>query len=271
MPGAGSTKMANYLHDVAPKDGTQIGIAAATVAFDPLLGADNPDAVKFDPRTLSWIGSLDQFSPIGIAWKGTGITTLEDAKHKELILGTSGGDTSSVYPRLLNSMIGTKFKIIQGYRGSADITLAMEKGELTGFVGWYWYGLKTQKPHWMEQNLVTLFLQLGVEPDPEMQGVPWVMDVLPNERDKQTFKLVLANLALSRPFMAPPGVPPERLRVLRDAFNAMAKDPEFLAEAQAQQASIRPYTGEQIDALLKDVYATPPDIVADVKKATAQQ
>jgi tripartite-type tricarboxylate transporter receptor subunit TctC len=273
MPGAGSAKLASYMHDVAPKDGLQIGAIASTVAFDPLLGSEGGEnSVKFDPRELNWLGSMDAFTPIGVSWHTSGIKTIDDAKKKEVLVGSSGsGDSSAVYPKLLNGMIGTKFKILTGYRGSNDITLAMERGELPAFVGWYWYGLKTTKGQWLKDKTANLFLQIGLEPDPEMQGVPWVLDILPTEADKQVFRVVLANLAFSRPVVAPPGVPEDRLAALAKAIEETTNDKDFLAEAEKQTMSVKYYSREKIAALLKDVYATPPDLIAKVREASAAQ
>ncbi|MCD6073620.1 MAG: tripartite tricarboxylate transporter family receptor [Rhodospirillales bacterium] len=272
MPGAGSAKLAGYMHEVAPKDGLQIGIIASTVAFDPLLGSEGGEnSVRFDPRELNWLGSLDAFTPIGVSWHTSGIKTIEDAKRKEVLVGSSGtGDSSAVYPKLLNGMIGTKFKVLAGYKGSNDITLAMERGELPAFVGWYWYGLKTTKGNWLKDKTANLFLQIGPDPEPEMQGVPWVMDILPTEADKQVFRVVLANLAFSRPFVAPPGVPEDRLAALAKAIEATSKDPDFLSEAEKQTMSVKYYSRERIAALLKDVYATPPELIKKVKDAMVQ-
>lgn len=272
MPGAGSAKLAAYMHDVAPKNGLQIGAIASTVAFDPLLGSEGGEnSVKFDPRELNWLGSMDAFTPIGVAWHTSGIKTIEDAKKREVLVGSSGsGDSSAVYPKLLNGMIGTKFKILTGYRGSNDITLAMERGELPAFVGWYWYGLKTTKGNWLQDKTANLFLQIGAEPDPEMQGVPWVMDILPTDADKQVFRVVLANLAFSRPIVAPPGVPEDRLAALAKAIEETTKDKDFLAEAEKQTMSVKYYSREKIAQLLKDVYATPPELIARVREASSQ-
>jgi hypothetical protein len=261
------------MHDVATHDGLQIGAIASTIAFDPLMGTEGGESsIKFDPRDLVWLGSLDAFTPIGVSWHTSGVKTLDDAKQKEVLVGSSGGgDSSSIYPKLLNGMIGTKFKVLSGYRGSNDITLAMERGELPAFVGWYWYGLKTTKAHWLTDKTANLFLQIGPEPEPEMAGVPWVMDVLTNDEDKQVFRVVLANLAFSRPFVAPRQVPADRLDALAKAIEETSKDPEFLAEAAAQTMSVKYYSREKIDALLKDVYASPPAVLRRVKEAMTPQ
>lgn len=270
MPGAGSAKLAQYMWDIAPKDGTAFGLVNSTIAFDPLFGGEAAGAINFDPSKLTWIGSLDQFTPIGISWHTTGVTSVEDIKKKEFISGSTGGqDAATVYCAMLNNMIGTKFKVLAGYSGSNDIALAMERGEVPGFVGWYWAGLKAFKPDWVRDGKMNVFLQFGLERDPDLPNVPHVTDVLQNDEQKHIFRLVLSQLALARPFIAPPGVPAERVKDLRNAFNATAKDPDFLADMAKAQQTVRPYTGEQIDALLKEVYATPPEMIAKVKAAMA--
>ncbi len=272
MPGAGSAKLASYLWEVAPKDGTAFGLINATVAFDPLFGGEAADAIKFDPSKLTWIGSLDQFTPIGIAWHTTGMTKIEQFKEKEFLIGSTGGPSAAaVYCNLLNNMIGTKFKILPGYKGSEDIALAMDRGEVPGYVGWYWGGLKTTRGDWLQTTpwKINVFLQFGLQPDPDLPGVPWIMDVLPNPEHKQIFKLVLSQLALARPFVAPPGLPADRVKDLRTAFNAAAKDPEYLADMEKAKQTVRLFTGDQIDALLKEVYATSPDLIEKVKLAMA--
>lgn len=270
MPGAGSAKLAQFMWDIAPKDGTAFGLINSTVAFDPLFGGDAAEAIKFDPSKLTWIGSLDQFTPIGISWYTTGVKSVEDVKKKEFITGSTGGaDAATVYATMLNNMIGTKFKVLAGYKGSNDIALAMERGEVPGFIGWYWAGLKAFKPDWVKDGKMNVFLQFGLDRDPDLPGVPHVTDVLANDEQKQIFRLVLSQLALARPFIAPPGVPTERVKELRAAFNATAKDPEFLAEMTKAQQTVRLYTGEEIDKLLKEVYSTPPAMIAKVKASMA--
>lgn len=270
MPGAGSAKLAQYMWEVAPKDGTAFGLINSTIAFDPLFGGDAAEAIKFDPSKLTWIGSLDQFTPIAISWHTTGVKSIEDVKKKEFITGSTGGaDAATVYATMLNNMIGTKFKVLAGYKGSNDIALAMERGEVPGFIGWYWAGLKAFKPDWVKDNKMNVFLQFGLDRDPDLPGVPHVTDVLANDEQKQIFRLVLSQLALARPFIAPPGVPAERVKELRAAFNATAKDPDFLAEMDKAKQTVRLYTGEQIDTLLREVYSTPAATIDKVKAAMA--
>jgi tripartite-type tricarboxylate transporter receptor subunit TctC len=272
MPGAGSAKVANYIHNVAPKDGTQLGMLMASLAFDPLFGGELTSAMSYSPIEFNWLGSLDQFTPIAVAWHTTGITSIEDIKKKDFYVGSTGGSNpSNMYGAMLNGMIGTKFKTLAGYPGTQEITLAVERGELSGMLGWYWAGLKALKPDWVAQKKINVLLQLGLDRDPDLPGVPHVLDVLTNDQDKRLFKLVLSNLALARPFVAPPGVPAERVKVLRDTFNTAAADPAFLAEMAAAKQPVRVYRGEQIETLLKQVYASPPELIARVRKVAKQK
>jgi tripartite-type tricarboxylate transporter receptor subunit TctC len=272
LPGAGSAKLANYLHDVAPKDGTEIGLLMASLAFDPLFGGEFAGVINYSPIDFNWLGSLDQFTPIAIAWHTTGVKSIEDVKRKDFYVGGTGGSNpSAIYGSMLNRMIGTRFRNLAGYPGTAEVTLAVERGELSGMLGWYWAGLTALKPDWVAAKKINVLLQLGLERDPALPGVPHVLDVLTKDKDRRLFKLVLSNLALARPFVAPPGVPADRVRMLRETFNAAAKDPGFLAEMAAAKQPVRVYTGEQIEALLKEVYASSPDLIAQIRAITRQK
>src|SRR5262249_55321914 len=227
MPGAGSLALANYLYNVAPADGTAFGIVAAGVAFAPLIGAPTEKAsARYDASKFAWLGSLEKFTAIGIAWHTSGFRTLEDAKVRELRFGSTGPASGAEgYAVLLNELLGTKNKAIRGYRGSNDITLAMERGEVDGFYGWCWACLKADRPQYITEKKVNVLVQLALEPEPEMAGVPFVLDLIKDRKDNQVVRLVLAGLAMSRPFAAPPALPAERLQALRAAFVDTANDP----------------------------------------------
>ncbi len=263
MAGAGSMLMTNYLYNVAPRDGTAFGIMASNVAFSPLIGsAEEKSAVKFEAAKLGWLGSLEKFTPLGLAWHNTGIRTLDDVKKREMRFGSSGPSSGGeIYAQLLNEMLGTKLKSIRGYRGSNDITLAIERGEVDGFIGWCWTCMKAEKPQYLANKLVNVFVQLGLDPEPEMAGIPAALDLITDPRDHQAARLILTNLAMSRPFATPPDVPAERLAALRDAFNAVTTDPEFLSEAKRTGRDISLYKGPEIDRLLKETYSLSADIV----------
>lgn len=268
MPGAGGRTLANFLYNKAPHDGSAIGILQAPIIMDRLLYGTQAQGALYDPRQFSWIGSLDQFTPIAVVWHTTGIKTIEQAKGKEIKFGSSGGDVSErLYANILNTMLGTKFVPVAGYSGSAEIALAMERGEVPAFVGWYWAGMKRTKPEWLEKNLVTVLVQFGITPNPDMKGVPFIMDLLKDPGDRQVVHVALSQLTMARPFAGPPSIPAERVAALRTAFDETLKDPGFLADAKKEQLDIVPFSGAQIDALLKDMYATPPALVARVKAA----
>jgi tripartite-type tricarboxylate transporter receptor subunit TctC len=267
MPGAGGRTVANFLYNKAPKDGTAIGILQAPIIMDRLLYSDHAQGVLYDPLKFSWIGSLDQFTPIAVVMNTLGVKTLDQAKGKEIKFGSSGGDVSErLYANVLNTMLGTDFVAVPGYSGSAEIALAMDRGEIPAFVGWYWAGMKRTKPEWLEKNLITVLVQFGIAPNPEIKA-PFILDLLKNPDDKQVVRTAIAQLAMARPFTAPPGVPADRVAALRAAFDATVKDPAFLADAKKQQLDITPYSGAQIDALMKDIYGTPPELVARVRQA----
>lgn len=271
MPGAGSKRAINYLYNISPRDGSEIAGFFSQAAMEPILLGDASTGTKFDPLKFSWIGSIDQFTPIGIAWHTTGIRSIEDIKTKPLIVGTSGGGlTDSIYSRLLNGMIGTKFVQIAGYKGSTETAMAMERGEIPGYVGWYWAGMKRTKPHWIEKKLVTVFMQFGIDKNPEIPEVPWIFDVLKNPDDRQIFRLILSNLALARPYAGPPGIPGDRLAALRTAFEATMKDKDFLAAVKKSGNNVRPYSGQQIDTLLAEVAKTPPALIKRVQKVVKE-
>lgn len=267
LPGAGGRTLANFLYNKAPKDGTAIGILQAPIVMDPLLYGKDAQGVLYDPLKFAWIGSLDQFTPIAVVMNTLGVKTLDQAKGKEIKFGSSGGDVSErLYANILNTMLGTDFVAVAGYSGSAEIALAMDRGEVPAFVGWYWAGMKRTKPEWLQNNLITVLVQFGITPNPEIEA-PFILDLLKNPEQKQVVRVALAQLAMARPFTAPPGIPPDRLAALRAAFHGTVGDPAFKAEAAKQQLDITPYSGAQIDALMKDIYATPPALVAQVRAA----
>ena len=271
MPGAGSLTLMNYLWSVAPADGTAFGIPASSAAFAPLIGSPQEKAAaKFDAARFTWLGSLEKFTPIGIAWHTTGIRTIDDVKARPLRFGASGAASGGeLYAQILNDLLGTKLLPIRGYRGSNDITLAIERGELDGFVGWCWTCMKADKPQYLNERLVNVFVQFGHDPDADARGVPSALDAVTNAQDRQVVRLILANLELSRPFVAPPAVPGERASALRKAFLATAADPAFLAAAARARREISVFTADEIDALVKESYALPAEIIRRAAEMSA--
>lgn len=264
MPGAGSLRAANYLYGVAPKDGTEFGLIGPSVPFGPLWSRDG---VAFEAVKFNWLGSLDRWTSIAFVWHTVKAQTLEAAKQSEVVVGATGaGDMTVTFPRLTNALLGTKFRVVPGYQGTPDLSLAIERGEVQGRLGWCWDCLKLDRPNWVAEKKITVLLQFAFQKDPELANVPLVMDLAKNDADRQIMQLAFGNLEMARPFLLPPGVPRERVAALRAAFEATARDPAFLEEARKLNMTIRMTTSHEIETILRDVYATPQPVVERAAK-----
>ena len=265
MEGAGSLRLANYLYRVAPQDGSAFGTLGRGIAFDPLLIGQG-DA--FDAQKFGWIGSANNEVSVCVALKGSGIAKFEDLFSNELTVGGTGtsADTDQ-FPRVLNSVLGTHFKIVEGYPGGNDVVLAMERGEVKGRCGWSWSSIKSTHKSWIDENKMIVLVQLSLTRHPELPDVPLVSDFAKTDEQRQILKMVFARQVMGRPYLAPPNLPAERLATLRQAFMETMTDKDFLAEADNIQLEINPVSGADVEKLVKDVYATPPDIIAKAKQA----
>ena len=264
MEGAGSLKLANWLYNAAPKDGTALGLIARGIPFEPLVGMSPPETLRFEATKFTWIGSTTDEVSICAAWERAGIDKFSDLYDKELITGGVGiGGDPDVYPRILEDVLGAQFRIVSGYPGGADLLYAMERGEVDGRCGWSWASLVSTNQRWLDEGKVKILLQMSLAPLPELteMGIPWVMDLAKNEEDAQLFRMIFARGAVGRPFLAPPGLPADRAAALRKAFEDTVKDPEFLADARQARLDITPMTGDEAQALIEEVYATPRHIV----------
>lgn len=262
MPGAGSLVLANWLYGAAPKDGTAFGTVGRGVAFDPLLGSDK---AKFDPTKFNWIGSMNDEVSVCVAWHTSGITSFEQLMDQKLVVGGTGptADTDQ-FPKVLNGTLGTKFDIITGYPGGNDISLAMERGEVKGRCGWSWSSIVATRKDWVDQGKIKILVQLSTAKHPDLPNVPLIMDFAKTPEQKQILKLVFTRQAMGRPFVAPPGVPKERVAVLRDAFMATLKDKQFLADAEKMKLEINPVSGQKVQELIQETYATPKPVADKV-------
>ena len=270
MPGAGSIKAANYLFEVAPRDGTQVGMIGRGTPMTPLLGGKG--ATFKDDASFTWIGSMNNEVSVCVAWHTSGVKTIEDAMARELTTSATslGADDTTVFPAVLNAMIGTKFKWITGYPGGSAMNLAMERGEADGRCGWSWSSIKSTQADWLKTGKISLLLQLSLSKHPDLPNVPLIMDFAKTEEQKRVLELIFARQVMGRPVLAPPGLPAERVNVLRRAFDATMRDKAFLAEADKGNWEITPVSGEEIEALMKRVYATPPAVVELAQKVTPQ-
>lgn len=261
MPGAGSLLAANHIYNVAPKDGTVMGIIARDAALADLAGLQG---ARFDARKFSWLGSPATETNVCIAYNTAKVKTAKDLLEKELIIGTVGPGTGTyTYPKALTGLLGMKFKLVSGFPSSSDVFLAMERGEVEGICESL-DSVTGKRPDWIETKKVTVLFQAGTEPNPHLKDVPFILDLAKAEEDKQALRFLYAGQGIGRPFVAPPDVPADRAKMLQDAFNATMKDPEFIADVKKQQLELEPQTGPQLQALMEKLYATPKPIIEKV-------
>ena len=265
MEGAGSLRLANWLYRVAPQDGSVFATIGRGIAFDPLLIGQG-DA--FDAQKFNWIGSANNEVSVCVALKDSGIAKFDDLFTKPLTVGGTGtsADTDQ-FPRVLNNVLGTHFKVIEGYPGGNEVVLAMERGEVNGRCGWSWSSVKATHKAWIDEKKMIVLVQLSLNKHPELPDVPSVLDFAKTDEQRAILKMVFARQVMGRPYVAPPNAPADRIAALRQAFTATMQDKDFLAEADKTQLEVNPVSGEDVEKLVKDVYATPADIVVKAKEA----
>lgn len=254
LDGAGSLKAANHIYNTAAKDGTVFGTIGRGAPFDPLFGT--PEA-QFDAAKFTWLGSANNEVSVCVAWHTSGVKSIEELRTKELVVGGTGpsADTDQ-FPRIVNGVLGTKFKIVTGYPGGNDISLAMERGEVQGRCGWSWSSVMSTQKSWYDEKKIIVLVQLSGAKHPDLKNVPLIMDLAKTPEEKQILNLVFARQALGRPYMAPPGVPADRAAALRKAFMDTMVDKEFLADAEKQKQEIAPTSGEEVQKILDEAYKT---------------
>ena len=257
MPGGGSVVAANWLYNSAPRDGSAIAILQNGTAFAPLFGVTQ---AQYRGDRFTWIASLNRLVNIGLVWHETPYAKVSDLFDREIVLGSSGGNTSAL-PNILNSLIGTKFKVVAGYKSTNDVTLAMERREVDGLLGTSWDSFKATKPDWVRDRKARVLLQVSFDRHDELPDVPNLSGLVKREEDRQLLEIVLARQIYGRPFAAPPGVPQESVKALQDPFARMAADKGFLAEADKRQAEITFNTGDEVKALVEKIYASPRPLI----------
>jgi tripartite-type tricarboxylate transporter receptor subunit TctC len=261
MPGAGSLIATNYIANVAPKDGTYIGAVNGLTATDLLI---YPERTKFDPRLLQWIGSALRENHVGVVRSDSAVKTFDDVFKQELIISGTGGATNA-YPTLTNAVLGTKFKVVSGYQGTAAGLLAVERKEVDGNVGITWASVKATQTAQIRDGKLKVFIQFGLKKHKELPDVPWIFDYAKTAADRAALNLVLSNQEFGRPFIAPQGTPADVVAILRKAFDEVMADPEFLADAAKRNLEIDATTGGEIQSLIDQIYKTPADVVERVK------
>ena len=267
MEGAGSLRAANYLYNAAAKDGSVIGMVARGMAMEPLIGRSH---AQFDSRKFSWIGSGTNEVSTCVTWHASAVKTWADALTKPFTVGGEGsGSDPDVFATIMRNVFGVKLRLVSGYPGTAELTLAIERGEIDGRCGWSYSSLLQQHPDWVAKKQVNILVQLALTRSPELPDVPLITDFATTDRQRQILRLVFSRQAMARPFLAPPGVPPERKQALRAAFDETMRDPAFLAEAKQHGLEVNPVSGADIDKLIEELYQTPADIIAEVRDSIA--
>lgn len=268
MPGAGGIRAMSYLHSVAPKDGATLGMVHSGVPMAPALGIEE---AKFDPNAMTWIGSMNKEGMVCISWHASPIKTFEDTFTKEFIVGGSGGGSQmETYPLMMARMFHAKIRIISGYKSGTAVYLAMERGEVMGRCGNSMTSIRATKPEWIEKKLINFVVQTSLEPDPDLAGVPMLLDYAKTERDKKVLEIIFASQLMDRPVLAPPSVPADRAALLRKALKETLADPALLADAKKQKLEIRYVSGEDVAALLKRVTSASPDVLKAAAEALKQ-
>jgi tripartite-type tricarboxylate transporter receptor subunit TctC len=254
MPGAGSLKAANYLYEVAPRDGTALGVVVESAALEQALA--NP-AVQYDAAKFTYVGRLATSNNIFMMWHTAKVQSLEDAKHTPAILaGTGPGSIAETIPRLTNALIGTKFKLISGYPASTEAMLAMERGEVDGSSS-SWAAVKVAKQDWLRERKINIILQTTPERIPELPGAPSLGEIGTTAQDKQVFALYASGSAIGRSLIGPPGIAADRVAALRQGFDAMVKDPEFVADIRKLDVELDPLPGAAVAQLVERTLAVP--------------
>jgi tripartite-type tricarboxylate transporter receptor subunit TctC len=269
MIGASGRVAANYMYRSAPRDGSVIATVQQSIAMAQAVGESG---VQYDAAKFNWIGSPVRPDEVLIVWHTTGIHTIEEAKQRQVIIGaTSPTGMNYIYPTLANELLGTKFKIITGYAGAIHINLALERGEVEGRGSNPWSEWKTAKPDWVRDGKIIPLIQMTLIKHPDLPNVPRMIDLATNDDMRTVFELVSITSLIGRPVLTAPGVPPERVAALRQAFDAMMQDPEFRADAAQMEREIHPIPGVELDALVKKQLNAPKSAIDLLKAALAKK
>ena len=264
MPGGGNVLATNFMYTIAPKDGTSIATVHNAMPVQQVLGGQG---VRFDSAKFEWLGSTGPETEVILVWHTSNIRTFDALKTREVILGGTGaGSGLVILPRAMNTLLGTRFKIVSGYKSSEDINIALQRGEVEARA-FSLISITAQRADWLRDKKITILAQVGAKRAHEIPDVPLVTELARSEEDRLVFKLISAAQALGRPYLAPPGVPADRLAILRKAFEATLKDKLFLAEAEKLQIDIDPIGADEVTQLVLETVNAPASVVAKTKAA----
>jgi tripartite-type tricarboxylate transporter receptor subunit TctC len=266
MTGAGSLRAASYIYSAAPADGSVFGTFGRTMAIQPLLAS-----APFDGTRFAWLGSVTNDVSTCITWHTSPVKTWSDLLEKPVTFGGEGpGADPDIFTLLYKNVFGAKVKLVPGYHGTNDATLAMERGEVDGLCGLSWSTLKSRHMQWMQEKKINIIVQAAFKKEPELADVPLITDMAKTPEQQQILKLILTSQEMARPFAAPPGIPEDRKAALITAFEQTMKDQDFLAEAKKLQLDVNPVSAKAIDELLAQLYAMPKDVIEKAAQAIAK-
>jgi len=264
LPAAAGLAAASTLYNGSERDGSVIGAFTNGAAMDPLFGNSS---AHYDALRFNWLGSIGKLENVCFTWHTSPVRTIADARAREVIVAAAGATSNSaIVPKMLNALIGTRFKVVPGYDTSSGLTMAVERGEAEGICGLSWSTMKASRPHWIKDNLLNVIVQMGLAKLRDLPDVPSALDLIEDAGNRQVMELILIRQEAGRPFAAPPGTPADRVAALRRAFEDTLADPEFVAEANRMQLEIEPMTGDAIEKMLTKAYAAPKAIVERAAK-----
>jgi tripartite-type tricarboxylate transporter receptor subunit TctC len=264
MPGGGNVLATNFMYGIAPKDGTTIASIHNAMPVHQVLEGQG---VRFDASKFEWLGSTGAETEVILVWHTTGIRTFDELRKREVILGGTGaGSGLVIIPRVMNALLGTRFKIVTGYKSSEDINIALQRGEVEARA-FSLISITAQRADWLRDKKITILAQVGTKRAHEIPDVPLVTELAKSEEDRQVFKLISAAQGLGRPYLAPPGVPADRLAILRKAFAATMKDQAFLAEAEKLRIDIDAISAQDVTELVRETVGAPAGVIAKAKAA----
>src|SRR3954469_8788230 len=267
MPGAGGLRGANYLYNVAAHDGTALGVVSQAVAVGQILGTT--PGIQYDARKYTWVGRINSNVEVEHSWVASGFKSIEDAKRREVIVAGTGPTSSSVvFPRLMNELIGTKFKVVTGFQGPTSAQLALERGEVEAIVK-PWSSIKVGNADWLREKKIYLIVQYTRERHRELQDVPAIVDLGQDDTQRQIFVLFAGGAALGTALLAPPGVPEATAAVLREAFDDTVRDPALLDEVRKSGVDIDPLSGAELQKVVDSTFDIRPDVLERARKLSA--
>jgi tripartite-type tricarboxylate transporter receptor subunit TctC len=264
MTGAGSLRAAQFLYGAAPKDGLTFATFSRMAAITPLID----DKLAFDGTKFTWLGSISSDVTVCLTWHTSEVKTWKDYLEKPSVFGGAGPSAETdIFANLTRNVLGAKVRLAAGYRGTADMMLALERGEVDGLCGFAWTSLRAQRPHWIAEKKINVLVQKAMRKEADLPDVPRLIDLTDDREKQQILKLFVATHDFARPFAAPPGIPDDRKAALIAAFDATMKDPEFLAETKQRELEVEPVSAKALNAMITELYATPKDVLAKAAAA----